>query len=74
MIATDSGMDDNNKKLVLILATTISAIDWLKATLGIIPTGIQSSGTWIRKPRWNGSKTPNVYGVATKDTTTMIAE
>ena len=45
LIATDSGMDDSNKKPVLTLAITTSAIDRLKASLAIIPTGIQSQGT-----------------------------
>ena len=73
-IATDSGMDDNNKKPVLMLAKTTSAIKWLKATRAIISTGIQSQGTWIRRPRWNWSETRNVYCVARKHTTTRIAE
>ena len=73
LTATDLGTDDNNKKPGLTPATTTPAIDLLKATLAIIPTEIQSLGTWIRRTRWNWSQTRNVYYVATKDTTTRIA-
>ena len=53
LTVTRSGTDDNHNKLVLILATTTSAIDGPNATLAKITTGIQSQGTWIRRLRWN---------------------
>ena len=74
LTATDSEMEDNNKKPVLILAITTPASDWLKVTLAVILTRIYLQGTWIRRPRWNWCETRNIYGVATKDTTTRIAE
>ena len=44
LITTNSGTDDN-KKPVFILAPTSLAIDWLKDTLALNLTRIQSQGT-----------------------------
>ena len=74
LIATDSRTDDNNKKPVSIIAATILAINQLKATVATIATEIQLPATWIRRPRCNRYETRNIYIVATKDTTVMIAQ
>ena len=74
LTTTDSGADNNNYKPVLILAVKTPAIDQLKATIAIIPTGIQLLRNWIRRPRYNWSETTNVYGVSTKHSATRIAE
>ena len=74
VIVIESEMNNKNKKPVLIVATVTPAIDWLKASVAVIWTGIQSQRSWIKIRKWNCSKTRNFYNGTTKNTGTKIAE